>query len=150
MNPERDNVRHAIKTQWDWTIPVGRGQRFGTDMHPILNGIVGGWQFSGAARIQARMVDFGNVRLVGMTREGSAGACTTSDHPTRIPANPAATPYMLPDDVILNTRRAFSTSTDVADRLLGSRRARRAATSRRPTAPTASSSRPATARRGRC
>ena len=29
-------VRHAIKTQWDWTLPVGRGQRFGSDMHPVL------------------------------------------------------------------------------------------------------------------
>ncbi len=68
MNPNgANNVRHAIKGQWDWSIPVGRGQRFGATMHPILNGILGDWQFSGAARIQARMVDFGNVRLVGMS-----------------------------------------------------------------------------------
>ena len=33
MNPTA-NVRHAIKTQWDWTIPVGRGQRFGTQHEP--------------------------------------------------------------------------------------------------------------------
>ena len=32
---------------------------------------------------------------------------------------------MLPDDIILNTRRAFSTSATIGDRLLGSRRARR-------------------------
>ena len=28
------NVRHAIKMQWDWSVPVGRGRRFGTDMNP--------------------------------------------------------------------------------------------------------------------
>ena len=29
-------VRHAIKIQWDWTLPFGRGERFGSDMHPVL------------------------------------------------------------------------------------------------------------------
>ena len=62
-----ENVRHAIKTQWDWTIPVGRGQRYGTNMNPILDGILGGWSFNGVGRIQARAIDLGNVRLVGMT-----------------------------------------------------------------------------------
>ena len=66
------NVRHAIKTQWDWTIPVGRGQRFGTDMHPVLDTLIGGWSFNGVGRIQAVMVNFGNVRLVGMNGEGPA------------------------------------------------------------------------------
>ena len=37
-----DTSRHAIKTQWDWTIPVGRGQRFGSDLHPMLDGVLGG------------------------------------------------------------------------------------------------------------
>ena len=36
-------------------------------MNPVLNAILGGWQFSGAARIQARMMNFGSVRLVGLT-----------------------------------------------------------------------------------
>jgi Carboxypeptidase regulatory-like domain len=107
MNPTA-NVRHAFKTQWDWTIPVGRGQRFGTDMNPILNGILGGWQFSGAGRIQARMVNFGNVRLVGMSVKDLQGMYK---YDIRLnPANNLETPFMLPDDVILNTRRAFSTS----------------------------------------
>ena len=28
-DPANASIRHAIKTQWDWTIPVGRDQRFG-------------------------------------------------------------------------------------------------------------------------
>ena len=71
------NVRHAIKTQWDWTVPVGRGQRFGADMHPMLDGVLGGWSINGVGRIQARMVNFGNVRLVGMT-QGDCRACTST------------------------------------------------------------------------
>ena len=36
------------------SIPVGRGRHFGTDMHPALDALVGGWGFNGAGRIQAR------------------------------------------------------------------------------------------------
>jgi Carboxypeptidase regulatory-like domain/TonB dependent receptor-like, beta-barrel len=108
MNPSGNNVRHAIKTQWDWSVPVGNGRRYGANLHPILDGIVGGWEFSGAARIQARMINFGNVRLVGMSKEDVQ---KLYNYDIRInPANGLRTPYMMPDDVILNTRRAFNTS----------------------------------------
>jgi Carboxypeptidase regulatory-like domain len=108
MNPT-GNVRHAIKTQWDWTIPVGRDQRFGSNLNPILNGILGGWQFNGVGRIQSRTLNLGNVRLVGMSVDE-----LTKMYKFDLRVNPdngLVTPYMLPDDVILNTRRAFSVST---------------------------------------
>ncbi|MDO8679415.1 MAG: hypothetical protein Q7R30_12740, partial [Acidobacteriota bacterium] len=66
-NPTNGSVRHAIKTQWDWALPLGHGERFGANAHPIVNAIIGGWQFNGVGRIQARTSNFGNVRLVGMT-----------------------------------------------------------------------------------
>jgi hypothetical protein len=107
MNPV-PNVRHAIKSQWDWSVPVGRGRRYGANMNPILNGALGGWEFSGAARIQARMMNFGSVRLVGMSKKDVQ---QMYKYDIRInPANNLRTPIMMPDDVILNTRRAFSTS----------------------------------------
>ena len=71
------NVRHAIKTQWDWTMPVGRGHRFGNNLNPVLNGVLGGWSFNGVGRIQARIVNFGNVRLVGMSKD-DCRRCTSS------------------------------------------------------------------------
>jgi hypothetical protein len=108
MIPSDNNVRHAFKVQWDWTVPVGHRRRYGSNLHPILNGIVGGWEFSGAGRVQARMMDFGNVRLVGMTKE-DVQKMYNFDIRTN-PANGLQTPYMMPDDVILNTRRAFNTS----------------------------------------
>src|SRR4029450_371568 len=56
----------------------------------------------------ARMVNFGNVRLVGMTPDDVQKMYKFD---IRInPANDLRTPYMMPDDVILNTRRAFTTS----------------------------------------
>ena len=112
MNPST-NVRHAIKTQWDWTLPVGRGHRFGTDMHPVLDGILGGWSFNGVGRIQATTVNFGSVNLVGMTPKDVQ---KMYKHDIRIdPANGLRTVYMMPEDVILNTRRAFSVSQSTAD-----------------------------------
>ncbi len=96
------NVRHAFKMQWDWMVPVGRGRHFGTDMHPALDLLVGGWGFNGAGRVQANTVNFGGVRLVGMTVDE-----LTREYRHRYdPATKIVT--MLPDDIILNTRRAFS------------------------------------------
>jgi hypothetical protein len=106
------NVRHAIKTQWDWTLPVGRGQRFGAEMHPVADAILGGWSFMGVGRIQARMVDFGNVRLVGMTPKDLQEMYEFEVRTD--PATGLRSVFMLPDDVILNTRRAFSLSTTSA------------------------------------
>jgi hypothetical protein len=54
------------------------------------------------------MVDFGNVRLVGMSVNDLQ---KMYKYDLRVnPDNSLVTPYMLPDDVILNTQRAFSTS----------------------------------------
>jgi hypothetical protein len=109
---DQGNVRHAIKTQWDWTVPVGRGQRFGSNLHPIVDGVLGGWSVNGVGRIQARTVNLGNVRLVGMTAKDVQ---EMYKHEIRInPANGLQTVYMLPDDVILNTRRAYSVDATTA------------------------------------
>jgi hypothetical protein len=102
------NVRHAIKMQWDWTVPVGRGQRFLAGLHPILDGVVGGWEFNGTGRVQARTLNFGNVRLIGMSVDE-----LTDEYYYRINSETKIV-TMLPDDIILNTRRAYSTSATTA------------------------------------
>jgi hypothetical protein len=107
------NVRHAIKIQWDWTLPFGRGERFGNDMHPILNGVAGGWSINGVGRMQAVVQDFGNVRLVGMTAKDLQNM-----YKFYVKYNAATgvnEVWMLPDDVILNTRRAYTTSSTTVD-----------------------------------
>ena len=73
LNRNTGDVVHALKGSWVFQIPVGRGKRFGTDMNPWLDGLAGGWMFSGTARIQSGdMQDMGNIRVVGMTDRGSA------------------------------------------------------------------------------
>lgn len=107
------NVRHAIKGQWDWTLPFGRGQRFLSDMHPVLDGILGGWSMNGVGRIQAVMEDMGNVRLVGMSHKELQDMYK---YYKRTNATTGRTEiWMLPEDVVLNTRRAYSVSNTTAD-----------------------------------
>jgi hypothetical protein len=104
--------RHAFKGQFDWTLPVGRGQRFGSDMHPVLDAILGGWSLNGVGRVQARVMNFGNVRLVGM----SVNELTDMyKFYRRANATSGRTEiWMLPEDVVLNTRRAFTISSTSA------------------------------------
>jgi hypothetical protein len=99
-------LRHSIKTQWDWTVPVGRGQRFGNGMHPVLNAVAGGWSINAVGRVQAQVMDLGNVRLVGMSKDELQDMYKF--HFRDNAATDIREVWMLPEDVILNTRRAFS------------------------------------------
>jgi len=98
-------VTHAFKTNWTYELPFGQGRRFASGAGPILDRIIGGWSFDGVARIQSgRMLDFGNVRLVGMTSDELQEAFKLRfDHAGRAV-------YMLPEDIIENTVRAYSVS----------------------------------------
>jgi hypothetical protein len=100
---------HSIKSQWDWTLPVGRNQRFGGNMHPILEGILGNWSINAVSRTQQRLVNLGNVSLVGMTKEDVQDMFKFEVRPS--PTTGVMTVFTMPDDVILNTRRAFSVGT---------------------------------------
>ncbi|MEJ7609450.1 MAG: hypothetical protein WKF37_25040, partial [Bryobacteraceae bacterium] len=42
-----NNARHRTTIAGTYEMPIGKGKRFGSDMHPILNGAFGGWQLSG-------------------------------------------------------------------------------------------------------
>ena len=107
---DRGNVRHAIKTQWDWTLPVGRGQRFGDNLHPILDAV------ARRLELQRRRPHPGarhRLRQRAARRHDARTTCRacTSSTSGIDPATGLQTVYMLPDDIILNTRRAFSVST---------------------------------------
>jgi hypothetical protein len=41
---------HAVNAYGVWRLPFGRGMRFGSQMHAVLDAIVGGWQISGTYR----------------------------------------------------------------------------------------------------
>jgi hypothetical protein len=99
------DVAHAFKANWVYELPFGQGRRFGGNVGAWMNRLIGGWSVDGIARIQSgRMLDFGNVRLVGMTREELQDAFKLRfDHANKVI-------FMLPQDIIDNTVKAFSTS----------------------------------------
>jgi Carboxypeptidase regulatory-like domain len=105
-------VPHEVKTNWTYEIPFGRGRRFGADIHPILNGLLGNWGFSGNARVQTSRFRMANVKLEGMTvkeLQKEFKIRITSDAST---GNTLV--YSMPQDIIDNTRRAFSTDPTTA------------------------------------
>jgi hypothetical protein len=98
-------VDHALKASWTYELPFGQGRRFLAGAGPWVDRIVGGWSFDGIARIQSgRLVNFGNVRLVGMTLDEFKDSFKLRfDHDNKIV-------YMLPQDIIDETVKAFSVS----------------------------------------
>ena len=104
------NVRHNMAVNWVYDLPFGRGRKWGSGAGGAMNRLIGDWSIMGLVRWQSgRMVDYGNVRLFGMTKEDVAKM-----HQLRKSADPN-NPYrtlvwMLPEDVIDNTIKAFSVS----------------------------------------
>jgi hypothetical protein len=96
-------VDHAFKATWVYELPFGQGRRFASNAGGFMERLVGGWSVDGVARIQSgRLLDFGNVRLVGMS------AADVQDMFTLRFDDAGKAVYMLPQDVIDNTVRAFS------------------------------------------
>ena len=98
-----DSVPHAVKAFWSYDLPLGRGRAAGATMPGWLDAVAGGWQLTGTARVQSgRQVAGSGVRLVGMTLD----ELQREFRPRVDEATGIVT--MLPNDIILNTRRAFS------------------------------------------
>ena len=101
-------VDHAFKLNWVYELPFGQGKKWGSGVSRWMNHLVGGWEWDGAARIQSgQILDFGNVRLVGMTDQDLQAMfklrfATDAEGVTRV--------YMLPQDVIDNSILALSTA----------------------------------------
>ena len=97
-------VKHALKANWLYELPFGQEQRFGNHFGPVLDRLVGGWSIDGVARIQTgEMIDFGNVRLVGMSQDELQKAVAL-----RVASNGQI--FILPDDILQNTVKAFQVS----------------------------------------
>src|SRR5262245_19188329 len=97
-------VEHAWKANWIYELPFGRNQRWGHDAGGLKDALIGGWSIDGVARIQTgEMLDFGNVRLVGMTEQELRDAVGL-----RVAVNGQL--FILPDDIIQNPVRPFNVS----------------------------------------
>lgn len=103
------DITHALKANWIYELPFGRGKKWGSDFSKAGDWAAGGWEWQGTARLQSGTpFQLGNVQLVGMTKEELQNAIEIrkSVHPlTGIDAV-----LFLPDDIITNTFRAFSTT----------------------------------------
>lgn len=98
-------ITHAFKLYGIWELPVGKGKRFAGNAGGLLDRIIGGWSVAGDTRIQSgRQLDWGNVRVVGMSQK-------EFQHAYKLRFDDAGRKiYNLPQDIIDNTVKAFSVS----------------------------------------
>jgi hypothetical protein len=92
-------ITHSFKLNWIYELPFGKGKMLMGGAGRAMDALVGGWAIYGTGRVQTGSpVNFGNVRLVGMTRselQESLG-----------PRKTGSVVYYLPQDIIDNTIRA--------------------------------------------
>ena len=98
-------VQHTFKVNWLYELPIGKGKALFGGIGTMLDRFVGGWEFHGTGRVQSgQILNFGNVRLVGMTeKEFRKAYGLYFDDAAKII-------YNLPKDIIDNTIRAFTVS----------------------------------------
>jgi hypothetical protein len=110
------NVVHALKLNWVYELPFGQGRRWANASNGFVDRLVGGWSIAGLTRIQSgRLLDFGNVRMVGMSADELRKSIGIYDYAvTGLNSTARVLRYSLPQDIVENTVRAFSTSPSTA------------------------------------
>jgi hypothetical protein len=100
-------ITHSFKGYYSLELPFGKGKRWLSNANGVVDRLLGGWQFHGSFRIQSgQMVDLGNVRMVGFGRDD-----VKDMFKLRIDGDPKVSTtkvWMLPDEVIRETVKAFS------------------------------------------
>lgn len=97
------DITHVFKFDATYDLPFGTGRRFFGSASRLANLFVGGWTILPTVRIQSGTpIQFGNVQLVGMTKKELEDAIGVYKGPNAV--------TYLPDDIILNTQRAFDTN----------------------------------------
>ena len=104
---EGQGVPHAFKMLWTYDIPYGRGKRFGANISPWLDYVIGGWTFSGTGRVQIQNFILRDSVLVGMTLDEARDALKDVRFVTD--ASGVTTVWNFPQDIIDNTRKAYNT-----------------------------------------
>jgi hypothetical protein len=99
------DLTHAFKATVVWDLPFGQGRRFGSGANAVVDRIIGGWTLGLSSRMQSgQLVNLGNVRVYGMSLDE-----VQDIYKLRFDdANKFI--YMLPQDVVDETIKAFSVS----------------------------------------
>jgi Carboxypeptidase regulatory-like domain len=104
-NGNTGDIPHAFKINAIYDLPFGQGRRFGSSANSVMNRVISGWQVGMFSRLQSGTpVNFGNVRLVGMSTKDVQDMFKLrfDDAGKRV--------FMLPQDVIDNSLLAFNVS----------------------------------------
>jgi hypothetical protein len=101
------DISHAFKLDATYELPFGRGTPFFSGANGFVNAIVGGWTVLPVIRWQSGSpFSFGNVTLVGMTKKELQKEIKVRKDSIQGGINVVT---FLPDDIILNTQKAFNT-----------------------------------------
>ncbi len=107
-NVQAFDLRHQFKVDATYEVPFGKGRSFFSNSNTLVDGLIGGWSILPTIRWQSGSpISFGNVQLVGMTRKEFQKLIGVYKNST-IDGIQVVT--YLPEDVILNTRKAFDIS----------------------------------------
>jgi|CXWL01.1.fsa_nt_gi hypothetical protein len=102
-NVQIADLRHQFKVDATYDLPFGRGRKFGSGANGIVNGFIGGWTLAPVLRWQSGSpITIGNVQLVGMTVKELQKAIRVRKENNLV--------FFLPDDIILNSQKAFNIS----------------------------------------
>jgi hypothetical protein len=97
------DLRHNFKLDATYDLPFGRGRTFFSNANGFVNALVGGFSILPVISWQSGSpVQLGNAQLIGMTVEELQKEIKVRKNATTV--------TWLPDDIILNSQRAFDTS----------------------------------------
>jgi Carboxypeptidase regulatory-like domain len=64
--PSTEDIPHRLTANGILELPFGKGRRFASDVHPVADILVGGWQIAGVYQFQSGVpVGFGNIFFTG-------------------------------------------------------------------------------------
>jgi hypothetical protein len=102
------DIRHAFKLDGSYDLPFGKGATFFSGANRFVNSLIGGFSIFPAIRWQSGSpVQIGNVQLVGMTVKDLQKEVKVRKDAK---VNGVNVVTWLPDDIILNSQRAFNIS----------------------------------------
>jgi hypothetical protein len=102
---------HTFKVLWSYQLPVGRGKRFGANMNSWMDGMLGGWEWSGTGRVQQNIVRYRGT-INGMTAKDVQDAFKIRFSQD---ANGRTTVFSMTQDIIDESRKAYDTSATSAN-----------------------------------
>ena len=83
------DATHVLTAYSVYELPIGRGKKFGSDMHPVANAIVGGWSVSPILSVHTGfpMSPYGSGDQSGTNSRSSRPNCNSTVHVQgRVPA----------------------------------------------------------------